>query len=114
MINGNVPFRKNYYVLSLDKRNDASKANGDGNIKIISPAQSTVDEARSEIEQEIDINMSDIANLNQSGGGASRSKSKKSTRKPTKARKKSTEQPKNISKKSPIKQNKKSKRQIWM
>ena len=27
MINGNIPFRKNFYVLSLDKRSNGSKTN---------------------------------------------------------------------------------------
>ena len=89
---------------------------GDDSIKIISPAQSTVDKARSEVEQENDINIGEVTALTQSGGGASRSKSKKGSRKTTKTKKKTIKKPAKNTKKSSKKKTKKSttKRPIWM
>ena len=114
LINGTIPFRKNYYTLNVDKSNGDNNGMEDS-VKFISPTQSSVDKAKSEIEDEIDINMVDDLGLNQSGSGSSKSKRKKSTKKQpkTKTKKKTA---KKTTKKTPkkSKNTKKKKRPIWM
>lgn len=115
LIEGTVPFKDKFYVLNVLDKTDNTK-NGN-NIKMISPTQSSVDKAKSEIEEQNDINMNDINVLNQSGGSSSKAKRKSKAKKPIKKGSKSTSKAKRkkTSKKTTTKKSsKKLKRPIWM
>ena len=83
LVNGEIPFKDKYYPLNV---NNGTKSQDiiDDNIKIISPTQSSVEKAKSEIEEENNINMDDISVLNQSGGSSSKKKRKTTSKKKTK------------------------------
>ena len=96
LVNGEVPFKEKYYALNI---NNGTKSEDivDDNIKIISPTQSSVEKARSEIEDENNINMDDMNTLNQSGGSSSKKKRKSTSKKKTKntkSKKKNSKKPK--------------------
>ena len=87
LVNGEIPFKERYYALNINSGDNGVNSQDivDDNIKIISPTQSSVEKARSEIEEENNINMDDISLVNQSGGSSSKKKGK-STSKKTKSK----------------------------
>ena len=122
MVNGEIPFKERYYALNINNGNNGTKTQDldDDNINIISPTQSTVEKARSEIEEENNINIDDISLVNQSGGSSSKKKgkntSKKNRSKTSKPKKKVTKKTKNSKTKGKkaSKKKKQAKRPVWI
>ena len=123
MIDGNIPHNQKYYALKDFK--DSAK-NTASNVKVISPTQSSVDRAKSEVKEEKSINSGVDSFITQMGGSSKKSKKsskksgvKKSQKKQgTKKRKnKQTSKPKKtkINKKKSIKGGKSTKSSAkWM
>ena len=82
MINGKIPFKEKFCILN-DDNSTSDYYNTNNKIKIISPTQSSVEKAKSEIRDENDINSDDRLNLNQFGGAAKGGKKKASPKSKT-------------------------------
>ena len=77
MINGEILFKEKFCVLHNYKMSDSYEAKA--KIKIMSPTQSSVEQARSEICDEKDINRNEELDLNQFWGSSKSGKKKKKT-----------------------------------
>ena len=91
MINGEKPFKGDFCVLDDDVKT-SDYYSSSSKIKIISPTQSSVDQAKSEIRDEKDIKRKEDLNLNQFGGAA------KGGKKKSKPKSKTNNKPKSVSK----------------
>ena len=76
LVQGKLPHRREYYMLKSDDLNSDNTNADSEKIQVISPTQSSVEKARSEVEKE-GINSDVISDLYQSGGSGSKSGSSK-------------------------------------
>ena len=81
LLKGEMPHKAKFYLLD----NYSNDTKQDSDIKIISPTQSSVEQAKSEVESTKDINTGDVFNSVQYGGssGVKQKKKKAKVTKPT-------------------------------
>ena len=100
LLSGKIPHQRRFYIIS-----DKTEDNGDSlgsKVKLITPTQSSVEKAKSEIKNEEDINISKFSDNAQTGG----SSGKKRKNKPkNQSKRKTTKTSKGVSKKKSSKQN---------
>ena len=91
MLNGEIPFKEKFFCIP-DRKKGNEYSDAKNKIKIISPTQSSVDQAKSELEDKKDINKNEELDLNQFGGSSKGGKKKKAKPKKSKktAKKKTT------------------------
>ena len=107
LVQGKLPHRREYYMLKSDDLNSDNTNADSEKIQVISPTQSSVEKARSEVEKE-GINSDVISDLYQSGGSGSKSgSSKKKKSGKRKGSSKGVSKKKNKSKKPKTKKKKK-------
>ena len=76
MINGELPIKGKFFCLTNNNGKVDTYSDAKTKVKIISPTQSSVEQAKSEIRDEKDINKNDELDLNQFGGSSKGSKKK--------------------------------------
>ena len=100
LLSGKIPHQRRFYIIS-DKIEDNNDSLG-SKVKLISPTQSSVEKAKSEMKKENeDINISKFSDSLQTGGSSGKKKSK------PKSRSKKKKSSKGVSKKRGASQNKK-------
>ena len=80
LVQGKVPHRREYYILESEDGGSGKPNVETEKIQIISPTQSSVEKAKSEVEKE-GINSDVMSDLLQSGGSGSKSGSSKKKKK---------------------------------
>ena len=105
MINGEIPFKEKFCILDGDDDKKTNSYDAKSKIKIISPTQSSVEQARSEIRDEKDINKNEELDFNQIRGSAKSGKKKKTKPKAKQAKPKKKSKTKGSVKKAKNKKN---------
>lgn len=108
LLSGKIPHQRRFYILS-DKNEDDNTSNMT-NVKLITPTQSSVEKARSEMQDEMDINRDTFSDISQSGGASGKKRKSTAKPKPTTKKKKKKSVSKTPKKKSTTNKKKKEKR----